>query len=80
MARIEGTRSAASCSANISAAVSRSGSTSRSPGPGLRASQNIGHYVASKHGVVGLMRTLALELVDDYIRANTIHPATVRTG
>jgi (+)-trans-carveol dehydrogenase len=50
-----------------------------SSGAGLRASQNIGHYVASKHGVVGLMRTLALELAADYIRVNTIHPATVQT-
>lgn len=50
-----------------------------SSGAGLRASQNIGHYVASKHGVVGLMRTLALELAADFIRVNTIHPATVQT-
>jgi (+)-trans-carveol dehydrogenase len=50
-----------------------------SSGAGLRASKNIGHYVASKHGVVGLMRTLALELADDFIRVNTIHPATVET-
>jgi (+)-trans-carveol dehydrogenase len=50
-----------------------------SSGAGLRASKNIGHYVASKHGVVGLMRTLALELAADYIRVNTIHPATVQT-
>jgi (+)-trans-carveol dehydrogenase len=50
-----------------------------SSGAGLRASQNIGHYVASKHGVVGLMRTLALELAADYIRVNTIHPAIVQT-
>lgn len=50
-----------------------------SSGAGLRASQNIGHYVASKHGVVGLMRTLALELANDFIRVNTLHPATVQT-
>ena len=48
-------------------------------GAWLRASQKIGHYVASKHGVVGLMRTLALELATDFIRVNTIHPATVQT-
>jgi NAD(P)-dependent dehydrogenase (short-subunit alcohol dehydrogenase family) len=40
---------------------------------------NIGHYVAAKHGVVGLMRTLALELAPDMIRVNSIHPTTVNT-
>jgi len=39
----------------------------------------IGHYVATKHGVVGLMRTLALELANDAIRVNTIHPTNVDT-
>ena len=29
---------------------------------GLMAMENIGHYVTAKHGLVGLMRTLALEL------------------
>jgi NAD(P)-dependent dehydrogenase (short-subunit alcohol dehydrogenase family) len=29
---------------------------------GLRVFRNIGHYVAAKHGLVGLTRTLALEL------------------
>ena len=46
---------------------------------GLKGSQNIGHYVAAKHGVVGLMRTLALELAPDFIRVNSIHPTTVDT-
>ena len=40
---------------------------------------NIGHYVAAKHGVVGLMRTLALELAPDYIRVNSVHPTSVNT-
>jgi (+)-trans-carveol dehydrogenase len=47
---------------------------------GLRASQNNGHYVATKHAVVGLMRTLALELGSHHIRVNTIHPTTVNTA
>ena len=46
---------------------------------GLMAMENIGHYVSAKHGVVGLMRTLALELAPDMIRANSVHPTTVNT-
>lgn len=46
---------------------------------GLMAIGNIGHYVAAKHGVVGLMKTLALELAPDSIRVNSIHPTTVDT-
>jgi (+)-trans-carveol dehydrogenase len=46
---------------------------------GLRAHENIGHYVAAKHGLVGLMRTLALELASDMIRVNSIHPGSVLT-
>lgn len=39
-----------------------------------------GHaYVASKHGVVGLMRTLANELARERIRVNTVHPTGVAT-
>jgi (+)-trans-carveol dehydrogenase/(-)-trans-carveol dehydrogenase len=30
--------------------------------------------------VVGLMRTLALELAPDMIRVNTVHPTSVNTG
>ena len=44
---------------------------------GLKGSQNIGNYVAAKHGVVGLMRTLALELAPDMIRVNSVHPTNV---
>ena len=47
---------------------------------GLKASPNIGHYNSAKHGVVGLMRTLALELAADMIRVNSVHPTTVDTG
>lgn len=46
---------------------------------GLRGNQNTSHYVSAKHGVVGLMRSLALELASDFIRVNTIHPTTVAT-
>jgi (+)-trans-carveol dehydrogenase len=39
----------------------------------------IGHYVAAKHGVMGLMKTLALELGGDKIRVNTVNPTNVKT-
>lgn len=46
---------------------------------GLMGMGNIGHYVSAKHGVVGLMRTLALELAPDMIRVNSLHPTSVDT-
>ncbi|MDR7083217.1 SDR family mycofactocin-dependent oxidoreductase [Arthrobacter ginsengisoli] len=46
---------------------------------GLQGGPNFAHYVASKHGVVGLMRTLALELAPEMIRVNSIHPTCVET-
>jgi (+)-trans-carveol dehydrogenase len=46
---------------------------------GLKPLQNLAHYVSSKHGVIGLMRTLALELAADFIRVNALAPTTVDT-
>jgi (+)-trans-carveol dehydrogenase len=46
---------------------------------GLVAFPNLGHYVAAKHGVTGLMRTLAVELAPARIRVNSVHPTTVDT-
>jgi len=46
---------------------------------GLKAYPNLVHYVSAKHGVVGLMRTLALELAPHFIRVNSLHPSTVNT-
>lgn len=46
---------------------------------GLRGIPNNAHYAAAKHGVVGLMKVLALELGPENIRVNTIHPTTVNT-
>ena len=37
------------------------------------------HYTSAKHGVVGLMRTLAVELAPHFIRVNSVHPTTVDT-
>lgn len=46
---------------------------------GLVGRQNMAHYVAAKHGLVGLMRTLANELAPYRIRVNSIHPTNVDT-
>jgi len=46
---------------------------------GLKGIQNVAHYVSAKHGLVGLMRTLANELGPHRIRVNTIHPTNVDT-
>jgi 3-hydroxybutyrate dehydrogenase len=45
----------------------------------LAASPNKAAYVAAKHGVLGLVRTLALEGADDGICATAVCPAFVRT-
>ena len=46
---------------------------------GLKGYANIGHYVAAKHGVTGLMRTLAVELAPHRIRSNSVHPGLINT-
>jgi len=46
---------------------------------GLKGVQHVAHYVTAKHGIVGLMRTLANELAPYSIRVNTIHPTNVDT-
>ncbi|MBB3605919.1 SDR family mycofactocin-dependent oxidoreductase [Mycolicibacterium sp. BK556] len=46
---------------------------------GLKAYPHTGHYIAAKHGVVGLMRTFAVELGHHSIRVNTVHPTNVNT-
>jgi SDR family mycofactocin-dependent oxidoreductase len=46
---------------------------------GLVAELNVGHYSAAKHGVNGLMRTLAVELAPTWIRVNSVCPTNVDT-
>jgi len=46
---------------------------------GLKGLPYFGPYAAAKHGVVGIMRTLALELGHHAIRVNTVHPTGVAT-
>lgn len=47
---------------------------------GLKGIPNTAAYTASKHAVVGLMRTLANELAPHRIRVNTVHPTSVATA
>ncbi|MEI4271818.1 mycofactocin-coupled SDR family oxidoreductase [Klenkia sp. LSe6-5] len=46
---------------------------------GLKAVPNLAHYTAAKHGLVGLVKVLALELAPDRIRVNSVHPTNVDT-
>ncbi|MEK8073116.1 mycofactocin-coupled SDR family oxidoreductase [Rhodococcoides navarretei] len=46
---------------------------------GMQGYANAPHYTASKHGVVGLMKSLAQELGKHGIRVNSIHPTGVDT-
>ncbi|GCE44788.1 mycofactocin-coupled SDR family oxidoreductase [Rhodococcus sp. USK10] len=47
---------------------------------GAMGFENLGHYVAAKHAVVGLTRTLANEVGRHGIRANNIQPTAVNTN
>ncbi|MFZ4431999.1 MAG: mycofactocin-coupled SDR family oxidoreductase [Microthrixaceae bacterium] len=46
---------------------------------GLKGFYGAPAYNAAKHGVVGLMRSLALELAPNQIRVNSVHPTSVGT-
>jgi SDR family mycofactocin-dependent oxidoreductase len=46
---------------------------------GLKGTPNTIHYTAAKHGVVGIMRTLANEFAHASIRVNSVHPTAVDT-
>jgi SDR family mycofactocin-dependent oxidoreductase len=45
----------------------------------LKPLPTIGHYSAAKLGLVGLMKSLALELAGERIRVNTVHPGGTGT-
>lgn len=46
---------------------------------GLAGHPMLGSYTASKHAVVGLTKTAALEVASDNVRVNSIHPTSVNT-
>ncbi|QBJ96596.1 NAD(P)-dependent oxidoreductase [Rhodococcus sp. ABRD24] len=46
---------------------------------GMIAFPNLAHYSAAKHGLIGLMKVLAVELAPKSIRANVICPSHVNT-
>jgi 3-oxoacyl-[acyl-carrier protein] reductase len=52
--------------------------TSSITGP-LVGAPSLAHYAASKAAILGLMRSAALELVDDGITVNAVQPGNVRT-
>ncbi|MBL8701874.1 MAG: SDR family oxidoreductase [Alphaproteobacteria bacterium] len=47
---------------------------------GVRGSLGLSAYVASKHAVVGLMRTAALEGAAQRIRVNSVNPSPIETA
>jgi SDR family mycofactocin-dependent oxidoreductase len=46
---------------------------------GFKGIAGTAHYCSAKHGLSGLMRTLAVELAPHAIRVNAIHPSSVAT-
>lgn len=46
---------------------------------GIRGSSGMSPYVTSKHAVIGLMRTAAIEGAPMGIRVNTVNPAPIQT-
>jgi SDR family mycofactocin-dependent oxidoreductase len=46
---------------------------------GLEPGMNYAHYVAAKHGVIGLMKNIALELAPYGVRCNSINPGAIKT-
>ena len=44
---------------------------------GIEATAGYTHYIAAKHGVIGLMQNTALEIAEDNVRCNAVCPGAV---
>lgn len=51
-----------------------------SSGAGFIGLPNMAAYSASKHAVIGLTKTAALEVADTEVRVNSIHPSAIDTN
>lgn len=69
------------CVASISHLVEAGGGSMIlvSSAAGLKGQPFLTPYVASKHGLVGIMRSLSNELAANHIRVNSLHPTGVDT-
>jgi len=76
---IEGSTGGSLVLTSSTAGLKGLGSWSRERGIGSWTSAGGPAYSVSKHGVVGIMRSLAVDLAPHSIRVNTIHPTGVNT-
>ena len=69
------------CTAAIPHLVARGGGSLIlvSSAAGLKGQPFLTPYVASKHGLVGIMRSLSNELASGHVRVNSLHPTGVDT-
>ena len=72
-------RTVAACIPHVRAGGRGGSIVLTSSAAGLKGYANIAHYTAAKHGVNGLMKTLAQELAPDRIRVNSVNPTQVDT-